>query len=203
MDKKQAALERSVASLKRKQYLPTISFFATQNHVFSRNGTGADISGTNPVDNPWSAGIYLSVPFFEGGSAAVDVSKTMTEISRIRKQKHILAQQIERDARTVLSDVMVKMVTLESSHQAAMFAKQRLELVQDSYAKGTVSVVELADAQNNALIDELDATNSIYEYLVSLFQMERIYGMYSLLMPLDSNERLTRKFGKYYDKSVN
>lgn len=198
-----ASLERSVVSLKRKRYLPSVSFSASQEHVFSRSGAGADIPGADPADTPWTAGIYLSLPFYEGGSVSVDIKKLKLEIARIDKQKLILSQQTERAARAALSDVMVKMINLESSKQAAAYAKQSLELVQDSYAKGTVSVVELADAQNNALNKELSAINSIYEYLMSLFVMERVYGRYSLLMPLDSDERITRRFKDYYDKNIN
>lgn len=203
LNEKKSSFERSVVSLKRKHYLPTVSFSATQDHVFSRNGSGSDIAGTDPVDNPWSAGIYLNLPLFEGGSTSVDIKKALVEISRIQKQKSILAQQIENNARIALSEVVVKMVNLESSQQAATYAKQSLELVQDSYAKGTVSVVELADAQNNALTGELSAISSIYEYLISLFKMERVYGRYSLLMPTDSKERITNRFKEYYDTSIN
>jgi len=203
LNENKSSLDRSLVSLKRKNYLPTISFSTTQEQIFSRNGAGSDVAGANPVDNPWSAGVYVNLPFYEGGSTSIDVKKIRMEISRIQKQKLILAQEIENNARTALSDVMVKMVNLESSRQAATYAKQSLELVQDSYAKGTVSVVELADAQNNALSGELSAISSIYEYLISLFKMESVYGRFSLLMPEDSNERITNKFREYYDKSIN
>ena len=198
-----SSFERTLSSLKKKHYLPTINFKASQDHIFSREGEGSDVSGANPVDNPWSAGVYMNLPFFEGGSRSVDIQKTILEISRINKQKLILSQQIENNARIVLSEAIVKMVNLETSGQAAAYAKQSLELVQDSYAKGAVSVVELADAQNNALTAQLSATSSIYEYLISLFTMERVYGKFTLLMPLDSKERIAQKFKDYINKSTN
>ncbi len=203
LNEKKLSYERSVISLKRKYYLPTVSFLATQDHVFTRNGSGADVAGSNPVDSPWSAGVYLDFPFYEGGSKLIDIKKTNVEISRIQKQKLILAQDIEKSARIALSDAMVKMINLELSKQASAYAKQNLELVHDSYAKGTVSVVELADAQNNALTGELSAISSIYDYLISLFTMEKVYGKFSLLMPADSKKRITNKFEEYYDKSIN
>jgi len=203
LNEKKLSYERSVISLKRKYYLPTVSFSATQDHLFTRNGAGADVAGSNPVDSPWSAGIYLNLPFYTGGSKSIDIKKTNVEISRIQKQKLILAQDIENSARTALSDAMVKMINLELSKQASAYAKQNLELVHDSYAKGTVSVVELADAQNNALTGELSAISSIYDYLISLFTMEKVYGKFSLLMPADSKKRITNKFEEYYDKSIN
>ena len=203
LNEKKLSFERSVLSLKRKYYLPTISLSATQDHVFTRKGSGADVAGSNPVDSPWSAGIYLNFPFYEGGSKSIDIKKTNIEISRIQKQKLILAHDIENSARTALSDAMVKMINLELSKQASAYAKQSLELVQDSYAKGTVSVVELADAQNNALTGELSAISSIYDYLISLFTMEKVYGKFSLLMPADSKNRITNKFEEYYDKPIN
>ena len=193
-----ASFERSITSLKRKYYLPTISFSANQEHVFSRSGSGADVPGSNPVDSPWSAGVYVDLPFYQGGSKSIEIKDTMVEISRVKRQKLLLAQDIENSVRIVLSDVMVKMVTLESSQEAATYAKQNLELVQDAYSKGTVSVVELADAQNNSLTADLTALSSVYEYLISLFEMEKIYGKFNLLTPLDTKERLTDKFKEYY-----
>ena len=84
-----ASLERSAVSLKRKRYLPSISFSASQEHIFSRSGAGADIPGADPVDTPWTAGIYLSLPFYEGGSVLVDIKNLKLEIARIDKQKII------------------------------------------------------------------------------------------------------------------
>jgi len=203
LDKKISSIERSIAALKRKHYMPTVSFTASQDHVFTRNGDGSDVAGVDPVDNPWTAGVYLNLPFYDGGVSSIEVKKNLIEISRVKKQQLILSQDIEKNARSAISDAMVKMVNLELSRQAAMFAKQSLELVQDAYAEGTVSVVELADAQNNALTGDLNAISSVYEYLISLFRMERVYGRFSLLLPVDNRESLTKKFKEYYDTSVN
>jgi outer membrane protein TolC/ABC-type uncharacterized transport system substrate-binding protein len=196
------SLEQALAALKQKHYLPTISFSANHEQVFSRNGEGSHVTGVDPVDDSWDAGIYLSLPFYEGGSRRVDIKKIKLDISGIHKEKLILAQAIENNARQRLSDVMVKMVNLELSREAATYAKENLELVRDAYTKGRVSVVELADAQNNALTGDLNAVGSTYEYLVSLFRMERVYGHFSLLLPLDGKERITHKFKAYLNQKI-
>ncbi len=197
LDENRSALQVSLNSLKRKNYLPTVNFQASQDHVFSRSGAG-DIPGANSSDDPWNMGIYLNLPFYDSGVTSVEIQKTSLDLSKIKIQKRQLAQKIEISARGALSDVMVKMVTLESSRKAADYAKQSLELVQDAYAKGAVSVVELVDAQNNALTGELSAVSSVYEYLVSLFHLERVYGRYSLLLSPDSEDRMLRKFQAYF-----
>lgn len=194
LDRERTSHSLTLDALKQKNYLPTVRFSANATHVVSRHGTGSDVPGIDPVDNPWDAGVYLDLPFYDSGTIRVEIRQALLAISRIEIRKRALANQIETNARHALSDVMVKMVNLTSSREAARHARENLTLVQDAYAKGTVTVVELADAQNNSLEAELDAISSTYDYLVSLFRLERLYGHYSLLLPPDSPDRILHQF---------
>ena len=59
------------------------------------------------------------------------------------------------------------------SEDAAIAAARNLELVEDAYGRGTVSIIELLDAQNAAILAEEGAANAVYDFLLDLMEVER------------------------------
>ncbi len=196
------ALSRTLTSLKRKRYFPTVSLQANHEYVVSRGGEGSDVPGSDPVDDPWSVGVNLTIPIFEGGATGIDIQKKRIELAKLEKQKREIEQSLEEKARSAISGAMVKMVNLTSSRQAADYAGQSLSLIQDAYAHGTVSTVELADAQNNALQSDLATINSTYEYLISLLNLERVAGAFIILEPDSGRETMAERFQTYYEERL-
>ncbi len=57
--------------------------------------------------------------------------------------------------------------------EAAEAARKNLELVTDSYSRGVVSIIDLLDAKNAALVAEGCAANAEYDVLIDLMQLQR------------------------------
>ena len=57
--------------------------------------------------------------------------------------------------------------------KSADAAARTLELVQDSYARGAASILDLLDAQNNALTSELAAVTAVYDFLDDWAEVQR------------------------------
>jgi len=56
---------------------------------------------------------------------------------------------------------------------AADAAHRNLELVSDSYERGVVSILDLLDAQNAALVSDQVAANSVFDFLIDLMEVQR------------------------------
>ena len=58
------ALQRSLRSFELTRFVPTIGLGAEWQRVLSRSGTGSDVVGVNPIDNPWYVSLSASLPLF-------------------------------------------------------------------------------------------------------------------------------------------
>lgn len=176
-----ASLERKQASYKRERFVPTVGFGAQADRVFSRAGAGSDLPGIDSDDDTWNVGININLPLFQGGAINTNIQKTKIEINTLKDQRSQLVKFIELNVHDAVLELTVKRVNLKSSRRSADFANKGLELVQDLYSKGRVSIVDLTDAQNAALNADLAALNSEYEFILSVLRTERAVGKFTIL----------------------
>lgn len=202
LEANKSALDRLLSIYQRKRFIPSVGLGADVQHTLLRKGAGSEPLFNDPIDTPWSIGLNVSLPIFEGGSTQVNIQKTKMEIGQVENQIMLLKQLIEQDVRLKIYEVTVKAVNLETSKRSAEFAQKSLELVKDSYSKGTVSVVELADAQNNALVAEHNAINSVYDYLLSMLQLERAAGQFRILQSGTERQSYLDSFRTIYDEKI-
>jgi outer membrane protein TolC len=192
-----AALERSYASLKRKPWIPTLGFRAENQHVFARDGVGSRVLGIETNDDVWSVSLVAQLPLFQGGSSRVSARQANIEITGLEEQRKQLHQAIEFDVRSAMLEVMVARVNLENAQRSAELSREGLELVQDEYAKGLAAIVDLVDAQNEALSDSLNALSSEYEFLISVFNTDRAVGSFDLLRTAKERQEFLSRFEDY------
>ena len=194
------ALQRSRTSFKLERFVPTVGLGVDWQHVFSRNGAGSDVTGVVPIDNPWNVSLNASLPLFQGGATSVNIQQTSIEINKLDDQKARLVQILELNVRAAMLDLIVKSVNLESSKKSAELADKSLDLVQDEYAQGRVSIVDLVDAQNASLNANLSALDSEHEFLISVLRTERALGKFTLLSTSEEQQGFLDHFEIYFNK---
>jgi len=59
------------------------------------------------------------------------------------------------------------------SRDAARAAQLNLELITDKYIRGTKSIIDLIDAQNQALTSDQQAVNAVYDFLIDMMAVQR------------------------------
>ncbi len=57
-------------------------------------------------------------------------------------------------------------------------AKRNLDLITDSYTQGIKSIIELLDAQNQALTADQAAANAVYNFLIDMMGVQRAMGFF-------------------------
>ncbi|MCY3872591.1 MAG: ABC transporter substrate binding protein [Gemmatimonadetes bacterium] len=194
------ALQRSLRSFQRARFVPTIGLGAEWQYIASRHGAGADVPGVETVDYPWNVSLNASWPLFQGGANRANIRQTRIEIDKLADQKAQLVQILELNLRAAVLDLTVRWVNLESSQKSAELAEKSLALVQDGYAQGRVSIVNLVDAQNAALASRLSALDSEYEFLVSILKTERAVGKFSMLSTPEEQQNFLKRFEAYFSE---
>jgi outer membrane protein TolC/ABC-type uncharacterized transport system substrate-binding protein len=203
------AQERSQRSASNSLWSPTLALQGELTNIFSKAGAGAEPS-FNPsplfnfpeIDNTdWSIGLVLSFPLFKGGEKLAVRTKAQKELEQLRLQKEAAAERIEQRIRFALHLTGSSFVSIEKAQTAAEAATKSLEVVQNAYETGAVSILFLLDAQNTAYNAAQVAANSVYDFLFDLMEMERSIGNFEFFMDEDERRGFLERMKSYFQKA--
>ena len=143
-----------------------------------------DLSGLFPQANDvnLSLGLSVSLPVFLGGSRFLERSQSFEEFTRLEVQQAAVGERVEQRVRTALHFAGSSYAGIGLAREGADAARNNLELVGDAYTQGLVSIIDLIDAQNAALVGDLGAATAVYDFLVDWVEAERAVGRFSLFM---------------------
>ncbi len=130
-------------------------------------------------DQKWGVRVSATLPLFEGG-------RRMSQMRRLRAEGRALERELERVRRQVVLRTQAAARSLEGSwptvsfaRQAADKAEQTFDIVQERYARGVVSVIDLLDAQNQAVETRRQAELAWYRYLGDSLALQRAMGWFA------------------------
>jgi outer membrane protein TolC len=83
------------------------------------------------------------------------------------------------------------------SNDAADSARLNLTLVTDSYVRGIKSIIDLIDAQNQALVANQQAANAVYDFLIDLMAVQRSAGSFFLFSPEEERDAWMERLNQY------
>jgi outer membrane protein TolC/ABC-type uncharacterized transport system substrate-binding protein len=201
-----AAVKRSIVSVKRSFWLPAlvVSGQMSQRLLESGAGTGGldlppEVAAMAEIfpsqdDTTWSAGVALSWPLFEGGLRMARLDQSHAELARLQTQIRNVKQRIEQRVRASLQTTRASGANIELSKSAAEAAKKSLELVTDAYSRGAISILELLDAQNAALVSDLAVVNAQFAFMSDLVRAQRSAGGFFILLEKEERDAWIRKF---------
>ncbi len=180
-----AAQEFILTATRQTFYLPSVGLQGSLSTNILREGAGsgpptAGFPATESPNFPWSAGISVSLPLFQGKSRYARRSQSVATLLQLQLQREVASRGIEQNLRSQLHFAYTSLAVVRETESAAETARQSLELVTDAYEQGLVSVVDLLEAQTSALISERSVTNAIFDYLINLKRVERAVGQYEV-----------------------
>ncbi|MGD8700590.1 MAG: TolC family protein [Gemmatimonadales bacterium] len=194
-----AAQRRALNAADRAFYIPTLALQASLDDVFSTGGEGTVFPGFE--DLRWTVGFSLRYPLLTGGARFSVKSEASEELARIETERGSVAQRVEGRVRSAVHTMGAALASIDLSRDAADAARRNFELVQDSYSRGVSSIIELLDAQNNALVAELRASNAVYDFLIELMRVERAAGRFDFFASPESREAFFDRLDAYYARS--
>ncbi len=178
LDEAIAAQDRVQLSSRRSYWSPTVALFGDWTNRFERSGAGSEpvsaIPGlVQPDDTDWSLGVQISLPLLSGGTRKADVRRDSETLTSLRRARESAREKIELRIRASLFRMAASSPAIDLSAQSADAARRNLELVSDSYGRGVVSILDLLDAQNAALISDQVAANAVFDFLIDLMEAQR------------------------------
>jgi outer membrane protein len=206
-----AAQERLVTSTSNRFWSPTIALQGDVRHIFSKEGVGAEsgieipggFSFPEKDDTDWSVALNISFPLFEGGSKFSARTKTIEELARLRLERQAVEERIEQRIRSAMHLAGASYAGIQQARLSAEAAEKSLNVVEDAYSRGAVSIIDLLDAQNAALVANLTAANAVYDFLVDLMVVERAVGEFEFFLTPQERQSIIQRVQEYIEeKSV-
>ncbi len=189
-----AARERVLTSAGRDYWLPTFSVQGNVTELLADGGDGErDQALTDLNDTEWSAGVFATLPLFEGGAKGAKFRQTKEELSRLKIERKAIAQRIEQKVHNAINLTRASYPGIQLSQDAADAAQGNLKLITDSYARGIKSIIDLLDAQNLVLVADQREANAVYDFLVDLMSLQRAVGQFDLFLGPEERQAWNQK----------
>ncbi len=174
-----AAKKRELKSARALRWSPTISANAQVNTVFEDNRqTAANTEG----DSDWNVNLQLGLPFYQGGKINASSHRARSELRQLELQYKQRKDQIIQTVRNNLHALNASYPSIELASQSATAADEAYQLMQLAYDEGSVSILDLIDAQNNALNANQQAEDASYNMLIDLMNLQRSYGEFDFFI---------------------
>ena len=147
----------------------------------------------------WTAGVYASLPLFEGGARRAARTRAEREVEELRLRRRAVAERIEQRIRSAAHLAGASFVGIELADAAADAARRNLVLVTSSYEQGVVPILDLLDAQHAALLAEQEAANAVYRHLIDQMGVQRALGRFRFFLSPEQSAAFDGRLRAFLD----
>ena len=173
-----AAQQRVLKTARRSYWSPDVAVVGDFERKISKRGAGSE--GTippgpfGPADREdWSLAVQATLPLFTGGFRKAQARQAGEQLSELRLEREALLESVDLRVRAAMYDLTATFPSIELAQEAGEAALKNLDLVTDSYSRGVLSIIDLLDAQNAALVAQEFAANAEYDFLIDLMELQR------------------------------
>ena len=124
----------------------------------------------------WSVGINLTVPIFSGFATMEQVRETQAAIRAVEAQRDGAKLQIIKDVESAWLGVREATARISSTGKEVEAARENRALAMARYQEGVGNIIEVSDAQAQALDAETAKIQAVYDYQVAMARLERAVG---------------------------
>lgn len=175
------AQERLLESAQRAFWHPALGLRIDRTETLGRDGArGAKLPGLD--DQETTLALLFSLPLYAGGARRARQARATEELTGLRLQRQAVAQGVAQRVRSALHIARSAFTSIRLSRLAAGAAQSNLDVVLDAYSRGTVSILDLLDAQNAARLAELRAATAVYGFLDGLLEVERAAARFDFFL---------------------
>jgi len=197
-----AAKERIKTANRRAYWLPDFSVEGQVEQYFAEDGVGQRGAVPDGLDDTdWQVGVFARLPLFEGGRKGAALDRTQEEVARLRIDRRAAAERIGQEMLSALNRTRASYPGISLSREAADSAGRNLQLITDSYTQGIKSIIELLDAQNQALAAKQASANAVYNFLIDLMGVQRAMGEFVLFLPETERQDWLQRAEEYLKHS--
>ncbi len=181
-------------------YIPTaVTSFGVTN-VLDRSGVGGSppdpTFGIPRDDFTWRWGVNLNFTLFDDIRYGT-IERLRRTRAQITAQRQDTANRIEQRVRSALHQLSASSAAVDLRRDAVAASHVNLDAVTASYRQGTINIITLIDAQNQALSAEINEANTLYQYLSDYAAAERAGGRFLLLEPPETQNDFFERLNAY------
>lgn len=129
-----------------------------------------------PAGRIWGVGLNLTVPLFSGFSSLEQVREAGANMDAIEARRRNLRLQIVKEAQSAWLTAREAIARRESTQKEVAAADESRALAEGRYQEGVGNIVEVTDAQSQALDARTDHIQAVYDYYLALARLERTVG---------------------------
>lgn len=207
LDEAIAASERAVQAARRSFWAPEVSLQGGLTRLIDEGGAGADRDFSLPIpgfelelpdDTSWSLSLEASLPLIAGGQRLAALRQARANLDDVVLTRQSVAEQVELAVRAALRDAASTFASIELSAASADAARKNLDVVADAYSEGTLSILDLLDAQNAALVADQAAATAIYDHLIANLRAQRAVGEFDFFRSDENKADWLRSLDAFY-----
>lgn len=189
------AASRDIVGKRRAFWAPDINVQAQYSDNFTASGLG---SGTSFDElNDWSVIANASWPLFDSGLRRSRLSRATLRERQLATQKAATERRIEQNIRASMLAAQASYANIDLSQSGADASQKNLALVSDAYRQGTVSIIELLDAQTQSLQADLSANNAVHDFLLDIVSLQRSTSSFDFMLSPDIQNQRARTLQQY------
>jgi len=182
------ARQRALSSAGRAFYLPDLALVSNGSKFTEKSGAGSLSVPGAPDDESWSVSLLATLPLITGGQRGAERSQARHEVRASEADRASVMDGIEARTRLILHRTASSWPAIDLSREAQAAADENLANVTEAYARGAVTVTDLIDAQETALISGLSASDAKYGFVTDFVNVLRSMGEFEILLDPASRE---------------
>lgn len=117
---------------------------------------------------------------------------------KLETDRKAAAEKIEQNIRSTMHLAGYSYSGITLSRVAAEAAHKGLELVENAYTQGLVSIIELLDSRNAVLNAGLAASNAEYNFIGDLVKIQRSIGKTAFIESEEESRNFIFELEKYF-----
>jgi outer membrane protein len=129
-----------------------------------------------PTGNVWGVGLNLTVPLFSGFSSVEQVREATAAINSIEARQNSLRLQIIKEVESAWLGVNEAAARMVSTEKEVAAANESKSLAEGRYQEGVGSIIEVTDAQSQALDAQTSNIQAKYDFYIALARFDRAVG---------------------------
>ena len=129
-----------------------------------------------PIGNIWTVGLNLTMPLFSGFSSVEQVREANANISAIEARQNNLKLQIIKEVESAWLGGNEAAARILSTEKEVAAAAENKALSEGRYHEGVGSIIEVTDAQTQALDAQTAHIQALYDYYTTLARLDRAVG---------------------------
>lgn len=169
----QRKLSEQNVRLKQFAWIPTLGATFNFSWMSLSNGNAFKGQEFNPYSN---VGLGLSVPIFSGGSKYYGVKQAKVQLKEVELQRENLVNSLRMQVDLALDNINKEVRQISSSADGVKQAAKAHDIMQKSFEIGAASYLDLRDSELANTSAQLSYYQAIYNYLVSVSELDLLLG---------------------------